>query len=95
MEEFERLHGELGLRGVLIFSNIEGKPLDDNSMWPLYERAAAIGVPIWIHPSTRTSTRGSEATSSTAPWRGPSTRRWQWRGSSTAASSRSTRTSGS
>jgi predicted TIM-barrel fold metal-dependent hydrolase len=50
MEEFERLDTELGLRGVLIFSNIEGKPLDDPSMWPLYERAAATGVPIWIHP---------------------------------------------
>ena len=50
MREFERLHGELGLKGVLIFSNIEGKPLDDESMWPLYERAAALDFPIWIHP---------------------------------------------
>jgi predicted TIM-barrel fold metal-dependent hydrolase len=50
MREFERLHGELGLKGVLIFSNIEGKPLDDESMWPLYERAAAVDLPIWIHP---------------------------------------------
>ena len=50
MEEFERLHTELGLRGVLIFSNIEGRPLDDPSMWPLYDRAAATGVPLWIHP---------------------------------------------
>jgi predicted TIM-barrel fold metal-dependent hydrolase len=50
IEEFERLHGELGLKGVLIFTNIEGRPLDDASMWPLYERAAAADVPIWIHP---------------------------------------------
>lgn len=50
MEEFERLHTALGLRGVLIFSNVEGKPLDDPSMWQLYDRAAATGVPIWIHP---------------------------------------------
>jgi aminocarboxymuconate-semialdehyde decarboxylase len=50
MQEFERLHGELGLKGVLIFSNIEGKPLDDESMWPLYERAAELDFPIWIHP---------------------------------------------
>lgn len=50
MEELERLHGELGLKGVLIFSNIEGKPVDDPSMWPLYERAAALELPIWIHP---------------------------------------------
>jgi predicted TIM-barrel fold metal-dependent hydrolase len=50
MQEFERLRGELGLKGVLIFSNIEGRALDDPSMWPLYERAAAADVPIWIHP---------------------------------------------
>jgi aminocarboxymuconate-semialdehyde decarboxylase len=50
MQEFERLTGELGLKGVLIFTNIEGKPLDDSSMWPLYERAAALDLPIWIHP---------------------------------------------
>jgi predicted TIM-barrel fold metal-dependent hydrolase len=50
MAELERIHGELGLKGVLIFSNIEGKPLDDESMWPLYERAAELDFPIWIHP---------------------------------------------
>ncbi len=50
MEELERIHGELGLKGVLIFSNIEGKPLDDAPMWPLYERASALDFPIWIHP---------------------------------------------
>jgi predicted TIM-barrel fold metal-dependent hydrolase len=50
MGEFEHLHSALGLKGVLIFSNIEGKPLDDPSMWPLYERAAALDFPIWIHP---------------------------------------------
>jgi len=50
MRELERIHGELGLRGVLIFSNVEGKPLDDASMWPLYKRAAELDFPIWIHP---------------------------------------------
>ena len=50
MEELERMHGELGLKGVLIFSNVEGKPLDDESMLPLYARAAELDFPIWIHP---------------------------------------------
>ena len=50
MAEFDRLTTELGVRGVLIFSNIEGLPLDDASMWPLYEAAAQGDVPIWIHP---------------------------------------------
>jgi aminocarboxymuconate-semialdehyde decarboxylase len=50
MAEFGRLHGDLGVRGVLIFSNVEGRPLDDDSMWPLYAEADSAGVPIWIHP---------------------------------------------
>lgn len=50
MAEFTRLYSELGVRGVLIFSNIEGLPLDDASMWPLYEEAAKQDIPIWIHP---------------------------------------------
>jgi predicted TIM-barrel fold metal-dependent hydrolase len=50
MAEFSRLRDDLGIRGVLIFSNINGLPLDDASMWPLYAEAAAHDVPIWIHP---------------------------------------------
>lgn len=50
MEEFERIHGDLGLKGVLVFSNIEGDPLDSAPMWSLYERCAALEMPIWIHP---------------------------------------------
>ncbi len=50
MAEFSRLRDELGVRGVLIFSNIEELPLDHPSMWPLYAEAAGHDVPIWIHP---------------------------------------------
>jgi predicted TIM-barrel fold metal-dependent hydrolase len=50
LAEFRRARDELGLAGVVLFSNIEGLPLDDDSMWPLYEDAAASDVPIWIHP---------------------------------------------
>jgi predicted TIM-barrel fold metal-dependent hydrolase len=50
MAEYGRLTSELGLRGVLIFSNVEGLPLDDASMWPLYAAAARDDLPIWIHP---------------------------------------------
>ena len=50
MAEYHRLTTDLGVRGLLIFSNIEGLPLDDDSMWPLYAAAAGDDVPIWIHP---------------------------------------------
>lgn len=50
IEELRRARFELGLEGVMIFSNIEGQPLDDPSMWPLYQEAATMELPIWIHP---------------------------------------------
>ncbi|MGH9103276.1 MAG: amidohydrolase family protein [Acidimicrobiales bacterium] len=50
IEELHRVREELGMKGVLIFSNIEGKPLDDESMWPLYEAVATHDMVLWIHP---------------------------------------------
>ncbi len=48
--ELQRIDEELRLPGVLIFSNIEGRALDDEIMWPLYDEAARRKLPIWIHP---------------------------------------------
>lgn len=50
MVELDRMRTELGLAGVLVFTNVEGEPLDADEMWPLYEYAAANDFPIWIHP---------------------------------------------
>jgi aminocarboxymuconate-semialdehyde decarboxylase len=50
MVELARLRDELGLSGVLIFTNIEGQPLDAEPMWALYEYAAQHHFPVWIHP---------------------------------------------
>ncbi|MGH7608971.1 MAG: amidohydrolase family protein [Candidatus Dormibacteria bacterium] len=50
LEELERLQGQLQLKGVLIFSNVEGAPLDDPALEPLYARASQLRLPIWIHP---------------------------------------------
>lgn len=47
---FHRLRDEFGLPGVLIFSNIEGLPLDHDSMWPRCAAATETDTPIWIHP---------------------------------------------
>jgi predicted TIM-barrel fold metal-dependent hydrolase len=43
----------LGLRGVLIHSNVDGSPIDSDSCRPVYTRIAELGVPLFIHP-TRT-----------------------------------------
>ena len=48
--EFERLSGELGLAGVMVFSNVNGVALADQRFWPLYERASDRGAVFMIHP---------------------------------------------
>lgn len=50
IEEFERCVDDLGVAGVQIFSNVAGRPLDDDTFWPLYERAEEMDTPLWIHP---------------------------------------------
>ncbi len=50
LKEAERAIKELGLRGVQIFSNIDGEPLDTPKFRPLYELMAKYDLPLWIHP---------------------------------------------
>jgi aminocarboxymuconate-semialdehyde decarboxylase len=40
----------LGLRGVLIHSNIVGRPVDSPYLRPVYERMSELGVPLFLHP---------------------------------------------
>jgi aminocarboxymuconate-semialdehyde decarboxylase len=41
----------LGLRGVLVHSNIAGRPIDSEHCRPVYRRIAELGVPVFIHPA--------------------------------------------
>jgi aminocarboxymuconate-semialdehyde decarboxylase len=43
--------GRLGLRGVLIHSNINGRPIDSEPCRPIYERIAELDVPLFLHPA--------------------------------------------
>jgi aminocarboxymuconate-semialdehyde decarboxylase len=47
--ELERAVG-LGLRGVGIGSNVQGRPLDHPTLWPFYERVETLDLPLFIHP---------------------------------------------
>ena len=49
--EFERAVGELGLKGVTLFSNANGVALYDQRFWPLYERADERRAVFFIHPT--------------------------------------------
>jgi predicted TIM-barrel fold metal-dependent hydrolase len=50
LAELDRCMNELGMAGIQIVSNINGKPLDDPAFKPFFARANATKTPIWIHP---------------------------------------------
>jgi aminocarboxymuconate-semialdehyde decarboxylase len=49
--ELERVMTQLGFRGVMIFSNVNGVGLDDKRFWPLWEKANELGAVLFIHPT--------------------------------------------
>lgn len=51
-KELERAVTRLGLKGGIVNSHIRGEYLDDEKFWPLLEAFEALGVPLYIHPST-------------------------------------------
>lgn len=48
--EMERIHSELGMRGIEINTNINGLDLDDPVLFDIFEAAAFIGMAVFIHP---------------------------------------------
>jgi len=50
MAELERCMGELGLAGVEIGTNVNGWNLDRGELFPVFERAAALGAAVFVHP---------------------------------------------
>jgi 2,3-dihydroxybenzoate decarboxylase len=47
--ELERAVRELGLRGAMVFGHTDGRYLDHESCFPLWERAEALDVPVYLH----------------------------------------------
>ena len=50
MKEIDRAINDLKCRGVQIFTNVSGKPLDSPEFLPLYEKMTQYNLPIWLHP---------------------------------------------
>jgi aminocarboxymuconate-semialdehyde decarboxylase len=48
--ELNRSVNELGMRGVQILANINGRDLDSPELMPFYKEVQALDVPIFIHP---------------------------------------------
>ncbi len=64
LEEMDRAIGTLGAKGVQIFTNVNGRPLDEPEFYPIFERMVTKhDLPIWVHP-TRTAKFPDYATES-------------------------------
>lgn len=50
-DELERAVAKLGFVGGMIHGLSAGTFLDDKRFWPIYERAQALDVPIYMHPA--------------------------------------------
>jgi len=55
LREAERAIRELGARGIQIFTNIAGHPLDEERFKPVFATMAAHDLPIWLHPARNAS----------------------------------------
>ena len=51
MEELHRAIKDLGARGVQIFTNVAGEPLDKPEYLQLFDAMAKYDLPIWMHPA--------------------------------------------
>ena len=51
VRELERAYKQLGMRGAMLFSNVNGVALADERFWPLYEAANSLGAVLHIHPT--------------------------------------------
>ncbi len=51
LRELDRAVHDLGLRGVQIFTHVNGTPIDHPDLLPVFEAIAALDVPIWLHPA--------------------------------------------
>ena len=50
-DELERCVKQLGMKGALINGHSNGEYLDDAKFFPVWERAEALGVPVYLHPA--------------------------------------------
>jgi predicted TIM-barrel fold metal-dependent hydrolase len=55
LDEMDRAITQLGAKGVQLFTNVNGRPLDEPEYYPVFERCVKkYDLPIWLHP-VRTS----------------------------------------
>ena len=60
VDELERAVKECGLKGAMLLSNVNGRPLDSPEFFPVFERAVKLDVPLYIHPTSPINDRSME-----------------------------------
>jgi 2,3-dihydroxybenzoate decarboxylase len=50
-DELERVVSKLGFKGAMVHGIANGAFFDDKRFWPIYQRAQALDVPLYIHPA--------------------------------------------
>lgn len=51
LEEIDRCK-KLGFKGIMMFSNLNGKPIASPEFHPIYAKAEEYGLPIFVHPAS-------------------------------------------
>ncbi len=51
-DELERCVIQFGFKGAMVHGLTNGLFLDDKRFWPIFERAQALDVPLYMHPAT-------------------------------------------
>jgi predicted TIM-barrel fold metal-dependent hydrolase len=51
LAEIDRAVETLQAAGIQIYTNVNGRPLDEPEFAPVFERMAALDRPIWMHPT--------------------------------------------
>jgi predicted TIM-barrel fold metal-dependent hydrolase len=49
-DELRRAVRELGFKGALIHGHVNGRFLDEQHFWPIFEAAEQLQVPVYLHP---------------------------------------------
>jgi len=50
-DELERAVAKLGLAGAMVNGLTNGRFIDEKQYWPIFERAQALDVPLYMHPA--------------------------------------------
>jgi predicted TIM-barrel fold metal-dependent hydrolase len=56
LREIDRFHRDLGLRGLAMMADFFNMDISDKRCWPLYAKAAELGIPVGVHVGVNFST---------------------------------------